>query len=104
MILYNAANLDKINTARMTITIYHTGADGNVTEHIQSYESVVGFTPLKDAGGRTRHQMNVSLKEVLDYVEQDDALSISVYLYNNATLCLDNIARYNLDSYNKPKQ
>ena len=105
VILYNAANLDKINTARMTITIYHTDADGNVTEHIESYESVVGFKPLKDAGGRTRHQMTVSLKDVLEqFAQQDDALSISVYLYNNATLCLDNIARYNLDSYTKPKQ
>ena len=103
--LYNGANLDKINTARLTITIYHTDENDNVTEKTQSLSEIVKFSELSKVGGRTRDQILVSLQDVLDQLAEDgDAISISVYLYQDATLCIDNVATYNLDSYVKPQQ
>lgn len=104
VILYNAQNIEKINTARVSVTLYHTDG-GDISEAVESLSSVVVFQPMSDAGGRTRHSVTISLADVLDKAAHEgDSLNISTYLYQDSTLYIDNVMTCNVDSYEPPKQ
>ena len=98
--LYNGVNLDKLNMALLTLTGYST--DGTQWNDSYSY-AFNGFTKLPDAGGRTRHQITISLKDRLESAKQNDAINITTYFNIDNKEGLTNIATYNLDSYDKPK-
>lgn len=99
--LYNGANLEKLNMALLTISGFHT--DGTQWHASYTY-AFNGFTELSKVGGRTRHQITISLKDVLkNQAKQDDAINITTYLNIDNKEGLTDIATYNLDSYEMPE-